>query len=124
MTQKNFGALTADARMLLDPGEKYVVSDSTGQIESILPSAKLEPWYVPTLRRNGIRFVVADQRVVASDGTRGYYFSLKDSPRDALLPRTAITKFEGVPGVAKIFDSGSILVYDLDAYNVAASGSS
>jgi hypothetical protein len=122
VTQKNFAALTADARMLLDPGEKFVVSDSTGQIESILPAPELEPWYVPTLRRNGIRFVVADQRVIASDGTRGYYFSLKGSPRDALLPRTVVTKFEGVPGVARIYDSGSILVFDLDAYARASEG--
>jgi hypothetical protein len=31
-----------------------------------------------------------------------------------LLPRSAVTKFATAPGVTRIFDSGSIIVYDLN----------
>lgn len=109
-----FAALTADARLLLDPGGKSVVSDYSADVADILPAPELATWAVPVLRENDVRFVVTDQRAVSEDGTRGYYFSIADSPRNALLPRSAVTKFEAAPGVERIFDNGTIVVYDLD----------
>jgi hypothetical protein len=109
-----YGALSADARMLLVPGNKVAFSDYSAQITEIIPAPELATWAVPLLREHGIRYVVADQRVIANDGTRGYYFSLRDSPRNALLPRSAVTKFEGARGVSRIYDNGSIVIFDLD----------
>jgi hypothetical protein len=109
-----FAALTADARLLLDPGRKVVLSDFTADVTEIIPDPELLSWEVPLMRQHGIRYVVADQRVIANDGIRGYYFSLRDSPRNALLPRSAVTKFEGAQGVSRIYDNGSIVVFDLD----------
>jgi hypothetical protein len=100
--------------MLLVPGNKVAFSDYSAQITEIIPAPELATWAVPLLREHGIRYVVADQRVIANDGTRGYYFSLRDSPRNALLPRSAVTKFEGARGVSRIYDNGSIVIFDLD----------
>lgn len=108
-----FAALTADSRLLLDPGGKTVFSDYTADIVDILPDADLEPWAVPLLRRHGVRFVVADQREVGNDGIRGYYLSIRGSRRNALLPRSAVTKFGSVPGAERLYDNGSIIVYDI-----------
>lgn len=118
-----FAALTADARLLLVPGGKVVLSDFTADIVDIIPDPVLAPWAVPLLREHGVRYVVADQRVVANDGTRGYYFATPHSPRNALVRRSAVTKFAKVPGVARIYDSGRIVVYDLDAEAPPASPS-
>jgi hypothetical protein len=109
-----FGALSADARLLLEPGRKAAFSDFSADITEIIPDPELPSYAVPLMREHGIRYVVADQRVIANDGTRGYYFSLRDSPRNALLPRSAVTKFEAAPGVSRIYDNGSIVIFDLD----------
>lgn len=109
-----FAAVTADARTLLDPGHKIVYSDFNADIIEVIPARKLEPWAVPEMRELGVRFVVADRREISTDGIRGYYFPMRDSPRNALLPVSSVTKFEQVPGVARIFDGGPIVVFDLD----------
>ncbi len=108
-----FGAVTADSRYLLDPGDKSTLTAYSANIVEIITATHLASWAVPKLRQNGVRFVVADQRVVADDGIRGYFFATPGSPRGALLPRSAVTKFERVPGVSRIYDNGRIIVYDI-----------
>lgn len=115
-----FAALTADSRLLLEPGRKYTVSDYTANVVEILPEPQLPSWALSVLRRNQVRCVVADQRAVASDGIRGYYFPAEGSATNALLPRSTVTKYEAGKGVARIFDGGPILVYDLEAFHDAA----
>jgi hypothetical protein len=110
-----FGAMTADSRLLLDPGEKTALTDYAANIVEIIPATELQPWALPLLREDNIRYVVADQRLVAEDGIRGYFFETPGSPRDTPLSPKVITKFEGLPGVAKIYDNGRIAVFDLDA---------
>lgn len=115
-----FAALTADARLLLDPAERDVVSDYVADVNDILPAPSLSSWELPLLREEGVRFVVADQRVVSNDGFRGYYFATPNSPRNALLPRSAVTKFGNAPGVERIYDNGMIIVYDIGAESAPA----
>ncbi len=108
-----FAALTADSRLLLDPGGKSAISDFSADVIDVIPDPTLPARALPLLRRHQVRYLVADQREVAGDGTRGYYFSTLGSRRNALLPRSSVTKFGEAPGVARLFDSGSIVVYDL-----------
>jgi hypothetical protein len=110
-----FGAMTADSRLLLDPGDKTALTDYAANLIEILPATELQPWALPVLREHNVRYVVADRRQVAEDGIRGYFFDTPGSPRNALLPPTVIAKFEGRPGVAKIYDNGTMVVFDLDA---------
>lgn len=117
-----FAALTADARFLADPGGREVLSDHSANIVNAIPDTELASDAVSLFRQAGIRFIVADQRVVANDGIRGYYFSLRGSPRNALLPRAAVTKFEAIPGVERVFDAGTIVVYDISGYRRPVTG--
>jgi len=66
------------------------------------------------VRHNRPRSVVADRRIASSDSVRGYYFST-NSPNAGgqLLPKGVVTKFNRVPGVARIYTNGAITVYDL-----------
>ncbi|HEY1854923.1 MAG TPA: hypothetical protein VGG40_10075 [Solirubrobacterales bacterium] len=110
-----FAAPTADANLLLVPGEKTAMAGSNPNIEDVLTEPRLEPWQLQLLRENDLRYVVADRREVSSDGLRGYFFPLSGATSfDRLLPAGAVTKFESVPGAARIYSDGSISVYDME----------
>jgi hypothetical protein len=112
--EQRFGASIADARMLMSPGEHVALAGKTPDIEDILKETELSDWELPLLREEGIRYIVADRREVASDATRGYAFSMRgDEPE--LLPLATVTKFGSLPGAKRIYSSGDISVYKLGA---------
>ena len=109
-----FAATTADANLLLVPGGKAVRTGPYPDVEDVLTDPRLPPWELRLLRHNRLRYVVADRRIASSDSVRGYYFST-NSPNAGgqLLPKGVVTKFNRVPGVARIYTNGAITVYDL-----------
>jgi hypothetical protein len=109
---ERFGASTADARMLMAPGERVALAGKTPDIQDLLEETSLSDWELPLLRKEGIRYVVADRREISSDATRGYSFSIRgDEPE--LMPLSTVTKFAELPGAKRIYSSGDISVYDL-----------
>lgn len=108
---ERFGASIADARMLMAPGERLAFAGKTPDIEDILEETAFSDWELPLLREEGIRYIVADRREIASDATRGYSFSMRGE-RD-LLPLATVTKFAQLPGAKRIYSSGDISVYEL-----------
>jgi GT2 family glycosyltransferase len=67
------------------------------------------------LLRGGIRFVIADLRLSTDTPYDGVYFeSGEQIPKDGYpLHLAALTKFDGRPGVSRVYDSGDIQVYDV-----------
>ncbi len=110
-----FAAPVADARMLLDPGNHLSLAGESPDIVDVVENTSLEGWEVPLLRKNNLRYVVIDRRELASDGIRGYFFTTEGAGFDeTLLPKSAATKFDAVPGAERIYDNGPITVYDLE----------
>lgn len=110
-----FAAPIADARLLLDPGGHVALAGSSPDVEDLVENTSLEGWEVPLLRENNLRYVVIDQRELASDGIRGYFFTTDGAGFDeGLLPESVATKFDTVPGAKRIYDNGPIAVYDLE----------
>jgi hypothetical protein len=110
-----FAAQVADARMLLDPGNQFAIAGESPDVKDVIESAKLESWEIPLLREQHLRYVVVDRRELAADGIRGYFFTTDGAGYDEeFLPKSAVTKFDAVAGAARVYDSGSIAVYDLD----------
>jgi hypothetical protein len=107
-----FAAPTADANLLLVPGDKAVLTGPYPDVEDILEDPNLGSWQLPLLRRHKLRYVVSDLRPAGSDGIRGYYFSTGDSD-EGRLPRNVTAKFNRVPGAARIYANGPITVFDL-----------
>ncbi|MBA3865464.1 MAG: hypothetical protein H0X42_03810 [Solirubrobacterales bacterium] len=105
-------SLNSDSRLLLSVGNAEAKTDATNGIERILEGRKLQPWMLPELHRVGVRYVVADRRIVSNDNVRGYFFAEHGSGVDSLLPLAAMRKFARLP-VGRIYDSGHIVVYDL-----------
>ncbi|HWC49243.1 MAG TPA: hypothetical protein VG448_10220 [Solirubrobacterales bacterium] len=110
----NYGAQTATSRMLLDPGDQKVYSDFEANLVEVIPATKIFPFQKALLHEAHIRFVVIDRRAVAGDGIRGFFFSEGDAATRGWLPRSAVTKFEKVPGATRIYDSGSIVIFSID----------
>jgi hypothetical protein len=109
---ERFGASTADARMLMAPGERVAFAGKTPDIQDILEETSFSDWELPLLREEGIRYVVTDRREISSDATRGYNFSIRGSEPD-LFPLATVTKFAELPGAQRIYSSGDISVYEL-----------
>jgi hypothetical protein len=109
-----FAAGTADAGLLLDPGGKMALAGSSPDVEDVLDEEALAGWMVPLLRRNDIRYVAVDRREVSSDNLRGYYFSRRDGEEE-LRPLSVSSKFNEIPGVARVYTNGPITVFDLKA---------
>jgi hypothetical protein len=67
------------------------------------------------VRHNHVAYVVIDRRITKLLPTGGFYFA--DDPGKGLystpLPAAAIDKFETVPGVSRVFDDGTIVIYAL-----------
>ncbi len=111
--QGRFAATTADGGLLLEPGGRVAISGSSPDVEDILAEEALSGWELPLLRRNKLRYVVADRRVAAADSLRGYYFARKGSAAARLLPKSVVAKFNRVPGIARVYTNGTITVFDL-----------
>jgi hypothetical protein len=108
-----FAAPTADANLLLVPGDKAVLTGPYPDVEGILEDPGLGDWQLPLLRRHKLRYVVSDLRPAGADGIRGYYFTTTGSS-EGRLPRDVTAKFNRVPGAARIYANGPITVFDLE----------
>lgn len=112
LPERRFAAADADARMILAPGGAQAKTGDALAIKTILPETSLSNWELPSLRGNGLGYIVADRRKVATDPGRGSYFFVPGSEGDALLPLAAMHKF-GERRLGRIFDSGNIVVFNL-----------
>jgi hypothetical protein len=111
---ERFAASTADARMLMAPGERVALAGKTPDIQDLLEEPALSGWELPLLRREGLRYVVTDRREISSDATRGYAFTIRGSEAaHERLPLASVTKFAEITGATRIYSSGNISVYDL-----------
>jgi hypothetical protein len=111
-----FAATGANARFLLYPGNTYVRTGRNPDLEDLFTSSKLQSWQLPLLRKFNLRYAVADRRSRSSDVVRGYGFSLRPpaGAPDVLLPKSVTEKFDRIPNAARVFDSGKVVVYDLE----------
>jgi hypothetical protein len=62
-----------------------------------------------------IRYLVVDLRLSTSLPLEGFYF--EDDHPITPLQRQALTKFNGVPQLDRLFDSGNIVIYDTGAFD-------
>jgi hypothetical protein len=107
-----FAAPEAEARTLLAPGHQIAFAGQGPDIEDIVNTGQLEPWQLPLLQENHLRYVVADRRLVSGDSIRGFYFTVPGQYNDALRERGVVHKFSRMP-VARVWDGGRVILFDL-----------
>lgn len=84
------------------------------------------PFFSPTLTQldrrtiagGRIRYLVVDLRLSTSLPHVGLYVERGEADefrRSQPIPRAALTKYDGMPGVSRLFDSGNLAIYDVEA---------
>ncbi|HEX6602158.1 MAG TPA: hypothetical protein VF030_05900, partial [Solirubrobacterales bacterium] len=109
-----FAATNADAGLLLVPGGKTALAGSSPAIEDVLDAEFIEDWMLSLLRRNKLRYVVADRREASADTLRGHFFATEEPTRETLKERSTTTKFNQVPGISRVYSNGAITIFDLE----------
>jgi len=104
----------ADAATIMVYGQANALTGYDVYADAILTAKTLQSWELPEWRRDHVHYIVVDLRQRATDVTGGYFFGLRPpaGPMDALLPISTATRFDKA-GLPRIFDSGDIMVYDL-----------
>ncbi len=99
-------------------GDQYIVTSLSDNIDvsPVFFSLSLGPNEVAILRTAKIHYLVVDLRLSQSLPSIGYYFEPGEPgsfQRTAPIPLKALTKFDTIPQVNRVFDSGDIAIYDV-----------
>jgi hypothetical protein len=104
--------------LMLSYGDQTIVTTTgaSGYISTVFFSPQFGPQDVEILRRARIRYLVVDQRLSTSLPFIGFYFQVDEPDAFALtspISRQALTKFDAIPQIKRIYDSGDIVIYDV-----------
>jgi hypothetical protein len=71
-------------------------------------------------RQQAIRYLLVDLRLSTHRPPIGQYFTSQSPQCPMPIPRDYLTKFDAVPGVSRLYDSGNIVIYELPASGAAS----
>ena len=86
------------------------------QISQVFFAPQLGPAEWQILRTGRVRYLVVDRRLSAGLPAAGVYIERGETPNDihtTPIDPAALAKFDQLPGVSRLFDSGDILIYDV-----------
>jgi hypothetical protein len=101
-------------------GEQRIVSEQEDNVNSasIFYSSQLDQQTTAILRNAEIHYLVVDLRLSTALPLLGFYYET-DEPGafhlTAPISREALTKFSAIPQINRVFDDGSIVIYDVSA---------
>lgn len=82
----------------------------------VLLSPQFAPGVVTILQQDNIQYVVVDLRLSTALPAVGTYFNSANSqPATTPISRAALTKFDGMQQVSRVFDSGDIIIYNVES---------
>jgi hypothetical protein len=79
----------------------------------VLHTPTIDSWQPDLLKQLQLHYLMVDHRTVSSDVLAGYFFAPMGSSRAAERPPEVRDKFEHVSWADRVFDSGSIVLYDI-----------
>jgi len=112
------GADRTNTLLLGSYGRQHVISYQTSRVDlsPVFFSDSIGPDEIDIIRRSGVEFLVVDLRLASDLPQLGIYYDaaeVRDGPHTSPIPLSALEKFDDVPGIGRIYDSGNIRVYDL-----------
>jgi hypothetical protein len=113
----------SNALMLGAYGRQFPYSGSARGIQSALVAPFVDASTISALDAVGTRYVVLDRRTRSLDHGSGFYPPGGDGPLSAPSPSfsdAVVDKFEPLPGINRLADSGNIVVYDLSGVDTSA----
>ena len=95
----------------MNGGQTVFVTSAPFDAATVLYGGDITSGIVDTVAGRAIGYVAEDRLAAGDDSMAGYFFR---SPHDGQrVARAARAKFASFPGVARIFDSGDIQIYDV-----------
>ena len=104
-----------DGRLLSIAGFTRVFAGPTPGVTPVLTFDVIPQWVWDFLREEKVDYVVLDRRYVSRDNLVGYFYPRPSHAADPPISnwRNVRRKFERLPGSARIYDSGDIVIYDI-----------
>lgn len=100
-------------------GNQHIVTSLADKVDvtPVFFSPGFGPNEVSILQRAGVRYLVVDLRLSTALPALGFYFDV-DEPGafkyTTPIDRQALTKFTTIPQIDRVFDSGDIIIYDVE----------
>ena len=98
--------------------EQVVTSASANEaVAHVFTSLSFGSGVITIIQQDGIQYLVVDHRLSASLPYAGTYFNLSGASSESAqqIQSAALTKFDSVQNVSRIFDSGDIVIYSVGA---------
>jgi hypothetical protein len=111
-------ALGPGNRFATDEGDLPVLGSygdqaTVGDDSTLYTSPTLTPAATQLVQAQSIDYVLVDQRMSQMLPASGQYFPIDTNVYTRPLPLADLTKFNQEAGVARVYDSGNIVIYDL-----------
>jgi hypothetical protein len=93
-------------------------------VSSVFLSPHFDSGVEKALRRFEIQYIVVDRRLSTGLPRMGFYYDGEEPDRlryTKPIDPAALAKFDGVKNVSRVFDSGDIVIYDVEAITSAPS---
>jgi len=106
--------------LMLTYGDQRIVTSQENHIDisPVFFSSKFDPQDVTILQIGRVHYMVVDLRLSTSIPLQGFYFE-NDEPNayhhTSPISRAALTKFDTILQINRLFDSGNIVIYDVGA---------
>jgi hypothetical protein len=84
-------------------------------ISPIFFSSQFDPEDIAILRSASVRYLVTDLRLSTAPPLEGFYYDGGEPHQ--IISRAALTKFDAVSQINRLFDSGNIVIYDVGAFS-------
>lgn len=100
-------------------GNEQVITGGNGNapVSFVFTSEKFGPGVVTILRQDGIEFLLVDRRLSTALPYVGTYFNLPANggqQNTRPIDPAALAKFDSVQNVSRVFDSGDIIIYNVE----------
>ena len=96
--------------------QRIVTSIDDGiDVSSVFFSTQFDPDSLSLLKHGQVRYLVVDLRMAQALPANGFYFVEGEADsyqRKAPIELDALTKFNTIPQINRVFDSGNIVIYD------------
>lgn len=99
-------------------GDQRIVDSSVDGVDiaPVFFSPQIGSEAVAILRQARVRYLIVDLRLSTALPLEGFYYDQYENgsrPLTSPISREALTKFDTIPGINRIFDSGDIVIYDV-----------
>ncbi len=117
------GTDESNARLLQAYGQQQAYTGSYPDIKDVLNLPEFPNWQIKLIQDNDFQYLEVDRRLISWNNMQGFYFdetSGQPLPSTELLDPKVYGKFDRVPNVNRLYDSGNIVIYDTQAIINAA----